>query len=82
MITGVLFYEKDLEGNLKFFLEEGIKIFRKKHDHKVTAIALNRKQFEADEECKSVLAFFSNKGITVLLLNDINKNNYQVGYRD
>ncbi len=80
MITGVLFYDAELMDNLKTLLWEGMKIFKKKHNHEVTAIALNKNQFEVDDH-KSVLALFERKGITILFLNDVNKNHYQVGRR-
>ncbi len=81
MITGILFHDKDLEDNPKFFLWEGMKTFKKKHNCEVTTIALNKEQFGIDKY-RPTLALFEKKGITVLLLGDINKNHYQVGRSD
>ena len=81
MITGILFYDKELENNLKTLLWSGMKTFKKKHNHEVTAIALNKDQFSEGDH-KSVLALFERKGITILFLNDVNKNHYQVGRSD
>ncbi len=81
MITGILFHDGDLEENLKVFLWEGMKTFKKKYDLETTTIALNKKQFEI-ETFKPTLALFEKKGIAVLLLDDINKNHYQIGRSD
>lgn len=81
MITGILFYEKELEDDLKIFLWRGMKTFKRKHNREVTTIALNKEQFGI-EAFKPILALFEKKGIVVLFLDDINKNHYQVGCSD
>lgn len=81
MIAGILFYEKELEVNPKFFLWDGMKIFKKKNNCEVTVIALNKEQFSVDKH-KAMLTLFEKRGITVLLLDDVNKNHYQVGRND
>lgn len=81
MITGILFYEKELEVNPKFFLWDGMKTFKKKNNCEVTVIALNKEQFSVDKH-KSMLTLFEKRGITVLLLDDVHKNHYQVGRSD
>lgn len=81
MITGILFYEKELEDNLKIFLWRGMKTFKEKHNCEVTLIALNKEQFGIDKY-KPILALFEKKGITILFLDDVHKNHYQVGRHD
>lgn len=81
MITGILFYEKELEEYLKHFLQKGMETFETRHKCKATIIALNKEQFEADKY-KPILTKFEKKGLTILFLSDVNKNHYQIGRSD